>query len=66
MSELADRDVFLAGEDALTASVPVSIRAQSADHAPTCLAVYLPTVSSLGANTPDHCSAVVLEAKKGA
>lgn len=66
MSELTDRDVFLAGEDALTASVPVSIRAPSGDHAPTCLAVYLPTVSSLGANTPDHCSALVLEAKKGA
>lgn len=61
MSELADQELFLAGEDALTAFVPISIRALSGDHAPTCLAVWLPTVSNLGAN----CSALVLEAKKG-
>lgn len=32
---------------------------------PTCLAVWVQTVKNLGANTPDHYYALVLEVKKG-
>lgn len=65
MSELADWELFVAGEDALTASVPVSTRALSGNCAPTCLTVWMWTVRNLGANTPDIFSALVLEVKKG-